>query len=200
MTNNFEFLKKRKKENYFRKAKKENHLARSFFKLEQIDKKFNIIKKNFFVCDLGCAPGGWLEYLQKKDIKKAIGIDLLEIKKKEIFNKEKIKIIQDDFSNIKKYIKDEEKFDLIISDMAPEFCGNKKIDSGKTHILNLKTIEFSKNFLKKGKNLIIKSFDGEDFNLVKKKILENFEKLIEFKPNSSQKRNCEIFLICRNKK
>ena len=192
-----DFLNKRKKENFYKKAKEINVRARSYFKLEQVDKKFNLIKNNLKIIDLGCAPGGWLQYVDKKIVSgKIIGIDLLEVKNQKEFS-DKVEIIEDDFNNIDEYNFGE--FDLIISDMAPEFSGDSQFDKGRTHKLNLISIDFSKKNLKKGGNLLFKSFEGEDLNYVKKSAEKVFERVKEFKPSSSQKKSAETFIICFNK-
>lgn len=188
----------RKKEGFYKEAKKINVRARSYFKLEQIDIKFNVIKENMHIIDLGCAPGGWLEYIDKKITNgKVIGIDLLEIKKQQEFS-ENIQIIEDDFANIEDYTN--EQFDLVLSDMAPEFSGKSELDRGRTHKLNLQTINFCKEHLKKEGNLVFKSFEGEDLPHVRKKAKEIFKEIKEFKPKSSQKKSAEVFVICLNKK
>ena len=51
---------------YFKKAKKESFVARSVYKLEEIDKKFKVIKKGDCVADLGYHPGSWIQYTSKK--------------------------------------------------------------------------------------------------------------------------------------
>jgi 23S rRNA (uridine2552-2'-O)-methyltransferase len=187
----------RKKEEYYKKAKEIKVRSRAYFKLEQINKKFNIISEGMKILDLGCAPGGWIEYIDKnfQNIN-IVGIDLLEVKNQRDFS-ENVKIIQDDFNNIKEY--NLGVFDLIISDMAPEFSGNSTFDRGRTHKLNLQTIEFSKKHLKKNGNLVFKSFEGEDLPYVRKKAKEIFKIVKEFKPKSSQKKSAETFIICLNK-
>ncbi len=192
------YFRKKKNENYFKKAKEIDVRARSYFKLEQIDLKYNLINDNLNILDLGCAPGGWLEYIDKK-VKKAniIGIDLIPIKNKKEFS-ENITIIEDDFDNISNYTND--KFDLIISDMAPEFSGKSTLDRGRTHKLNIKTIEYCKEHLKEGGNLIFKSFEGEDLEYVRKLAKKAFKEVHELKPKSSQKKSAEIFEICISKK
>lgn len=192
-----DFFNKRKNENFYKKAKQMNVRARSFFKLEQVDKKFNLIKNNLQIIDLGCAPGGWLQYLdQKIESGHIVGIDLLEIKNKQEFS-DKVEIIEDNFDNIGEYKLGE--FDLVISDMAPEFSGDSKFDKGRTHKLNITTIKFCEKNLRKGGNLLFKTFEGEDLDYVKKKALSIFGKVKEFKPLSSQKKSAETFIVCFNK-
>lgn len=199
MTNNKrKYFQLRGKEEYFKKKDILNVRARSYYKLEQIDKKFNLIKNNLTILDLGCAPGGWLEYIEKKKINSNIyGIDLLEVKNKKEFS-QNINIIQDDFENINNYI--DLKFDLIISDMAPEFSGNIKLDKGKTHKLNIKTIQYSIEHLKSGGNLLFKTFEGEDLDYVRNNAKKYFQKITQYKPRSSQTKSAETFILCFNKK
>lgn len=45
------------KDHYYNKAKKENFFARSIYKLEEIDQKFQVIFEGDQVMDLGYYPG-----------------------------------------------------------------------------------------------------------------------------------------------
>lgn len=191
-------ISKRKKETFYKKAKEMNLRARSYFKLEQIENKYKLIHNNMKILDLGCAPGSWLQLIDSKvENAKIVGIDLLEVKKQQEFSKN-VEIIEDDFNNIEDYI--DYKFDLILSDMAPEFSGKSAFDKGRTHKLNLLTIDFSKNHLKKGGNLAFKSFEGEDLDHVRNIARKNFKYIKEFKPESSQKKSAEVFIICFSRK
>ncbi len=186
-------IAKRKKETFYKKAKEMNLRARSYFKLEQVDKKYKLIHNNSKILDLGCAPGGWLQYIDSKiEIGEIIGIDLLDVKKQHEFSKN-ITIIEDDFNNIEDY--NLGKFDLIVSDMAPEFSGKPAMDKGKTHKLNILTIDFAAIHLKKGGNLLFKSFEGEDLDHVRNIARKNFKYIKEFKPQSSQQKSAETFIV-----
>jgi 23S rRNA (uridine2552-2'-O)-methyltransferase len=53
------------------KAQKEGYPARSVYKLQEIDEKFGVFRKNkngikLNILDLGAAPGSWSLYLLKK--------------------------------------------------------------------------------------------------------------------------------------
>lgn len=194
-----EYIRKRNKEQYFKQAKEKKIRARSYFKLKQLDEKYSLLKENQTIIDLGAAPGGWLQYIDETLTSgKIIGIDLIEIEKPKEFSS-KIELIEDDFANIDEYIKEDEQFDLVLSDMAPEFSGNSQVDRGRTHKLNFTTIEFCKTHLKKGGKLLFKSFEGEDLPRVRNKAKEIFEVVKEFKPKSSQQKSCETFIMCFNK-
>ncbi|MBQ1661006.1 MAG: 50S rRNA methyltransferase, partial [Treponema sp.] len=45
------------------KAFQEGYPARSVYKLQEIDQKFGMLKKNHVVLDLGSAPGSWTTWL-----------------------------------------------------------------------------------------------------------------------------------------
>ncbi len=50
---------------YFKKAKEDNYLARSAYKLEEIDNKYKILSAGDRVLDLGYHPGSWTQYTSK---------------------------------------------------------------------------------------------------------------------------------------
>jgi 23S rRNA (uridine2552-2'-O)-methyltransferase len=192
-----QFAANKQKEYYYREAKRIEVRARSFFKLEQLDNKFELIKEGQTIIDLGCAPGGWLQFIDAK-IKKAkiIGIDLLEVKKQTEFS-DNVQIIEDDFAEIEHYVK--QKFDLVLSDMAPEFSGDSRVDRGRAHKLNVMTLDFCKAHLNQGGNCAFKTFGGEDLDFVRNLAKKIFKEVKEYKPNSSQKKSSEMFIICFNK-
>ena len=72
----------KKREHYYKEAKKVGYRARSAFKLKQIQKKFNILKEGNTVIDLGAAPGGWSQVAKEIVCENGtvIGIDLSPIK------------------------------------------------------------------------------------------------------------------------
>ncbi len=51
-------------DHYFHRAKKENFLARAIFKLEEIQKKYKLMRSGDRVLDLGAAPGSWIQLTQ----------------------------------------------------------------------------------------------------------------------------------------
>ena len=63
---------------FFKKAKEDGYVARSAYKLLEINERLHIVRRDAYVIDLGCAPGSWLQvldgYLSPKG--RAVGIDL----------------------------------------------------------------------------------------------------------------------------
>jgi 23S rRNA (uridine2552-2'-O)-methyltransferase len=65
---------------YFKKAKAEGYLARSAYKLKEINERARLFGAGSRVLDLGCAPGAWLqvagEIVGPRGV--VVGIDLQE--------------------------------------------------------------------------------------------------------------------------
>ena len=55
-----------RRDRFHQKAKREGYLARAVYKLEELDKKFEIFGPAQRVLDLGCAPGSWLQYARSR--------------------------------------------------------------------------------------------------------------------------------------
>ena len=192
------WINKQKRDIYVRKSKIEGYRSRAVYKLDEINKKFNILKNGFKIIDLGAAPGSWSQYISK-NIKnsKILAVDIKEI--------EPIKntyFVRGDFTEkkyqekIKEYFN--EKVDTVISDMAVNTTGNKDLDSIVTGELCIEALNFSKNILKYDGRFISKLFMGSTFNEIILLAKKNFKEVHIFKPPSSRKESKESFLICKN--
>jgi len=184
---------------YFKKAKELGYRARSAFKLAEIQDKFKILKPGMGVLDLGAAPGSWLQYASKIVGPKAeiVGIDLMPIKK---LAQNIITIEADIFSDdviAKISLSHPKKFDLILSDMAPKTSGVKTTDHARSIELNQRVLALSKDLLAPNGTLVLKVFQGSDFQYFFKKLKTRFKSVKTFKPKASRDRSFEIYVICR---
>ena len=163
------WINKQRRDIYVRQSKMEGYRSRAVYKLQEIDKKFNILKNGISLIDLGAAPGSWSQYVEKK-IKngKILSIDLKEIDK--IGNTFHIK---GDFTDPKyqDYIKDYfgSKVDVVLSDMAVNTTGNKNLDSIYTSELCMEAMNFSKKILNNHGKFVSKIFMGSTFNEIAQK-------------------------------
>ncbi|MGA6924606.1 MAG: RlmE family RNA methyltransferase, partial [Desulfosarcina sp.] len=68
-------------DHYTHRAQKENFAARSVYKLQEIQKKYRIIKRAARILDLGCAPGSWLQFSARETgpAGQLVGIDLTPV-------------------------------------------------------------------------------------------------------------------------
>jgi 23S rRNA (uridine2552-2'-O)-methyltransferase len=206
--------KRHSKDPHYVKAKKEGYRARSAYKLLDIQKRFNIFKRAFYILDLGSAPGSWLQVAKKfaeeniekyhdkyysRDNYKIMGVDLKKISPIENVNLIKMDLTQNELYNeIESYYQD--KLDLIISDASIKKSGNKFSDQARQIKLNLKILEISHKFLKYRGILIIKAFQGADFPTFFKSMKKYFQTTKSYKPKASKKTSNEIYLLGLKKK
>ena len=64
------WIKRKEADKFFFNAKAYGYRARSVYKLLEINKKFNILRENISVADLGAAPGSWSQMLAEILFKK----------------------------------------------------------------------------------------------------------------------------------
>tara|TARA_B100001989_G_scaffold248102_1_gene221242 strand:- start:3887 stop:4498 length:612 start_codon:yes stop_codon:yes gene_type:complete len=194
------WIKKQNQDQFFKQAKILGYRSRSAFKLMELNKKFNFLKKNSRLLDLGSSPGGWSQVASKEISRgKIISIDLKDME--EIKN---VKFYKGDFLNIdlqNKVISSfSGKIDVLISDMAVNTTGNKDLDCIRTNSLCLDVILFSLKLLKENGTMISKLFMGQEFNEIKDLAKSKFEKINFFKPESSKDFSKETYIHCKGLK
>ena len=186
------------KDFYFHKAKQENFAARSVFKLEEIDRRFRILKPGNKVLDLGAAPGSWSQYVSKVVGKngRVLGIDLQPIK---ITLPNALFLVEDMRSaDLERIFSDHgiaPPFDLVLSDMAPKTSGIREQDQQRSLELCQLALETAERFLKPGGHFVCKLFHSNDFETFRAELRKRFERVDSLRPKSTRKESTEIFLI-----
>jgi len=189
---------RRQKTDYFvRQSKIQNYRSRSAFKLIEINKKFNFLKKNTFLLDLGSAPGGWSQVANKIiTTGKILAVDIMPMEK--IKN---VDFIVGDLNNYeisnKIFSYFNRKINVVVSDMATNTTGNKNLDSYRTGELCLNAMNLANKILEQDGVFVTKVFMGSIFKKVNEIAKKNFEKVIKYKPLSSRKESKEIYIYCK---
>lgn len=186
-----------RKDRFYRQAKAEGRASRAFYKLEQIQNKYRVIKKGDCVVDLGCAPGGWLELASKLAGKEGVvlGVDLIEV---DIKNSGNIKFFQGDVNDqetIRSITNELNSVDVVLSDMAPSTSGVKFRDSYLSYELALTALEVAEKILKPGGNFVVKIFPGEEFAGFKKELQKHFRGVVQYRPEATRKTSIEVYLV-----
>jgi 23S rRNA (uridine2552-2'-O)-methyltransferase len=175
-------------------ARTKGYRSRAAFKLLEIQKKFEIIKRASVVVDLGAAPGSWSQVasILCKDI---IAVDLLDI-----IPLPNVSFIRGDFleeSTISKVLSilDGRRPDVVLSDMAPNTCGVRKVD----HIRIMNLVEavymFCEEMLAHGGTMVVKTFQGGSGADILHKMKVRFKTVKHFKPLSSRKESSELYVV-----
>lgn len=186
------------KDHYFEKAKKENYLARSIYKLEEIDKKYQVLNKGNLVLDFGYHPGSWIQYTSQKvgEKGKVVGIDIKPVNTK-VDAISNVTVFEKDINDVKSIseLGVEGQFDVVVSDMAPNTSGIKSLD--QTRSLQLVEMAFYhlRLFLKEGGNFVIKVFDSHEAQMFLKDQKKLFKEYNFLKPKSTRSVSKEFFVI-----
>ena len=188
---------KQKRDIYIKQSKIEGYRSRAVYKLQEINKKFKILKNGINIVDLGAAPGSWSQFISRNfKNSKIVSIDIKQME--EIKN---IHQIKGDFTEelqqkkIINYFGD--KIDVVISDMAVNTTGNKNLDSIVTGELSIEALNFSTYTLKKQGCFVSKIFMGSSFNDIIKIAKKKFKEVRIYKPPASRKDSKESFIICK---
>ena len=192
---------KKIKDHYFHKAKRNGYVARSAYKLEEIDKKHRIICKGNLVLDLGCSPGSWLQYASRKvgEEGMVLGVDLKLVKHSLPSH---VKVFQADIFDLT--AKDLEMnggmVDVILSDIAPKTSGIRTTDAQRSFALNKQVLQLADELLRPKGALLVKAFQGAPMDGLLSAFRESFAKVKLCKPKSSRTESVEIFLLGMGKK
>ncbi len=188
-------------DHYTRLAKKEKFVARSVYKLKEIQQKFTIIKKNDRVLDLGSAPGSWLQFSGQVVGKKGqvVGIDL---KKINVALPSWVSVHMCDIFEMDASAIDEplNHFNVVMSDMAPATTGRKDVDAARSFNLCQEALNIAQEKLLTGGNFVCKIFQGPEFKEFTDTVKMTFKKYKIFKPESCRKNSKEIYIIGIGKK
>jgi 23S rRNA (uridine2552-2'-O)-methyltransferase len=189
----------KKKEHFYKEAKRVGYRARSSFKLLQIQKKFNLIKKGDTIVDLGAAPGGWSQVAKEIVGEKGnvVGIDISPITP--LYG---VTFIQADMTRESSLIELEnvlcgKKVDVVISDMSPDISGNYSVDHARSIYLSNQAFKTAEAILKPNGNFVCKVFSGEDLENFVKLINKKFQVVKRFFPPASRKASSEIYVIAK---
>jgi 23S rRNA (uridine2552-2'-O)-methyltransferase len=184
---------------YVKEAHKAGYRSRSVFKLLEIQEKDRVLKPGMVVVDLGAAPGGWSELAVPIVGKsgKVIAMDILDIDPID-----KVTFIQGDFTEQEVYDSlleslNGREVDLVMSDLAPNISGTRAVDQPKAMYLAELALDFSKNVLKPGGDLLTKIFQGDGSEQYLKALRESFDKVVIRKPKASRPKSREVYMLAR---
>lgn len=188
---------------YFKLAKERGYVARSAFKLLEIQQTRRIIRPSDRVLDLGCAPGSWLQVLDEVLGPRGVaaGIDLSPVTAR---LSPRIRTMQGDIYKTAPEvllalggITPEQaasglKFDVVISDMAPNTSGHG--DDFMSARLCDRTLDLLPGLLRSSGNVLMKVLEGIPTPEVIARTKSLFGTAGTTKPRASRDVSREIFI------
>lgn len=184
------------KDYFYYKAKKEKYPARSVYKLEEIDKKYHIIKNGHKVLDLGASPGSWTKYCSAKVGEKGLVVGIDKEKPKLDLPGNTVFIQEDIFKlDIEKVKELSPQFDVVLSDLAPSTTGTREVDQARSIELVRQAFNIARQVLKENGNFVCKVFQGPDVKNFIDDIRPRFDWIKTAKPMGSRKESFEVYIV-----
>ena len=194
-----EWLRRHVNDPFVKQAQIDGYRSRSAYKLIELNEKDRLIKPNMRILDLGSAPGGWSQVAGRLVGRKGrvLATDILPMDP--VTN---VDFIQGDFTDDKVVEQllgwlDGGRFDLIISDIAPNLSGIDSADqAGSMYLLEL-ALDTVRKTLKPGATFAAKMFQGSGSDEYMKELRKSFEKVLIRKPEASRKESREVYIVAK---
>jgi 23S rRNA (uridine2552-2'-O)-methyltransferase len=187
-------------DHYTRRAREAQWLARSIYKLEEIDRKVRLFHPGDRVLDLGCYPGSWSQYSVVKVGPKGevVGVDL---KKPDRFSSARFRFIAADVLSVDvAWLREQVGTrELVISDLAPATSGIAVTDTSRSMQLARRALEIALAVLKKGGHFLCKVFEGQEVKAFRTELAEHFARVQTLRPSAVRKASREIYLLAMNR-
>jgi len=178
------------------RAIREGYRSRAAFKLKEIVERFHFIRDSDNVLDLGAAPGSWLQVTRSITRGKVLGIDLAPIAPLEgvttLVGDLTDPLMREEARSILGTV------NIVLSDASPRLSGNRSYDQARAIGLGEDALSFACLVLKPGGNLVMKSFQGEDFSELLDETRQHFHSVRTFRCRASRKGSSEIYIVARN--
>ncbi|KAL7228929.1 hypothetical protein ACSBR2_007593 [Camellia fascicularis] len=138
---------------FYREAQRLGYVARSAFKLLQMQKQYKLIKPGSSILDLGCAPGAWLQVACQslgplKNGGVVVGIDLKKVKVPSLHCDARVRMVCADVMNlpkcqVKALSPQQLGFSVILSDMCPLVSGITTKDAALSAELGMRALDLA---------------------------------------------------------
>lgn len=182
-------------------AKARGFRSRAALKLEQMDQKNSIIKPHDAILDLGCAPGGWLQYASQKigltqGHGRLVGIDLLDtdpVPGADILKGD----INDDAMMHELIHLLGGKADVVLSDMAADTTGHRATDHLRTTALLDIALDMATRVLNPGGMFLAKCFRGGAERDALDMMRKDFAVVKHVKPAASRQESVESYVLAK---
>lgn len=188
------------RDRFYAKAKKEGLRARSAYKLEEIQKRFRLLRPGGRVLDLGAAPGGWCQVAAREVGGRGfvLGLDLEPIAPlpppihtwvADAFTPELLERLRAD---------GHAPYDAVLSDLAPKTSGIHGVDEARSLDLAGRALDLALAVLKPSGAFVVKVFMGGDFEVFLRRCKQSFAQARVVRPEASVARGSkEVYLVCQ---
>ncbi len=191
-------MQERKRDYYYKKAKREKYRSRAAYKLLEAIEKYGFIRDGDVVIDLGAAPGGWMQAARKTvgENGYVLGIDFKSI---EPFPEENVRQLEGDITDAEtlRQINDlvPRRPDVVISDLSPSISGAWEVDHARQIDLAEQALSIATCILKPCGNFFTKVFQGDMLDDFVARVKSGAKTVRVIKPKASRSKSSEMFVL-----
>jgi 23S rRNA (uridine2552-2'-O)-methyltransferase len=186
-------------DHFVKEANRLGYRSRAAFKLVELAARDHLLRPGMRVVDLGSSPGSWAQVLHEKlgPTGEIVAIDLLPMAPVR-----GVTFIQGDFREDEGLAAVEaalggRRVDLVVSDLAPNLSGVESADQARSVHLGELALEFARQWLQPGGDLVVKAFQGGGFAELQRSLQACFDKVYVRKPKASRDRSREVYLVAK---
>ena len=185
-----------KSDTVHRRAAREGYRSRAAYKLREIEERFHVIRRGDSVIDLGAAPGSWLQVASSLTHGTVLGVDLQSIPPLP-----GVTTIVGDFTDpaieegIRALVPEAS---VLLSDAAPRLTGNRSLDQARAVGIGEEALALACRLLSPGGNLVLKSFQGEDFDDLLAMVRKRFRSVHVYRSRVTRRGSREVYIIAKN--
>ncbi|KAK3005122.1 hypothetical protein RJ639_017846 [Escallonia herrerae] len=138
---------------FYREAQRLGYVARSAFKLLQMQKQYKLITPGSSVLNLGCAPGAWIQVACQslgplKNGGAVVGIDIKKVKVPSLYCDSRVQTVCADVMNlskdqVRKLSPQQKGFSITLSDMCPLVSGITTRDAALSVELGMRALDLA---------------------------------------------------------
>ena len=186
------WLQRQLNDPYVQEARRAGYRARSVFKLEEIDARFDVVRKGRPLVDLGAAPGSWSQYAAEKGAR-VVALDLLPMEPIE-----RVEILEGDFLELATQdallARLGGKVATVLSDIAPDATGRRLVDRLRAEAVGEAVVGFACIVLEEDGQLLIKLVKGAE-TAVMDIARPHFARLRLLRPKATRSDSSETYLL-----
>ena len=179
---------------FTQKAREEGYVARSVYKLEEIQRRFRPLGPRQRVVDLGCSPGSWWRYAAEQVGRQGVvvGVDIHdpEVSVGPLIVRSVFEVTAHELTEALGG-----PADVVLSDMAPLTTGDPFGDHVRQLVLARRALEVARAILKPGGHFVCKVFDGEEAHDFVQGVRATFDKVKRVRPEAVRQNSREFFVV-----
>ena len=188
-----------RKDAFHQRAKREGFRSRAAYKLQEIQRRTQVLRRGQRVIDLGCWPGGWMQVAAREvgPTGRVVGVDLAAVEPALEFANAVALIGDLTQPAVRQAILAAAggSADVLLSDAAPKLTGVRATDRAHEETL-LAAIEVAlPELLRRGGALVLKLMEGPEAQAAEQRLRARFASSRTLRPDASRKGTTERYWI-----